>query len=107
MSTLFDESAADVPIHKVAGDDISITVDYASSIAGQTFDAAITSALNGETLQALTCTPTDEAGGTLVITATAAQTLPLAGRSMRWYYARTVSGIKRTELAGTMTLDRR
>jgi hypothetical protein len=103
----FDEYAANVPIHKTAGDGMSITVDYAGSIAGQTFEAAITSALDGSIVQAITCTVTDEPGGTLILSLTSNQTLPLANKPLRWYYARTVSGMKRTEMAGDCIWDRR
>jgi hypothetical protein len=107
MSTPFNEDYADVPVTKVGGDDFVMTLTYGSSVAGNTFDAAVTDAVTGLTLQAISAIATNEALGIVVLSLTAVQTLALVGKNMRWYYARTVSSVKRTELGGTFEVKRR
>jgi len=105
MSQTFDERPADFPLYKMAGDGLEMTIDYASTIAGQTFEAGITEA--GILIQAIACTVTDESAGTLVLSLASTLTGVLANRNLRWYYTRTVGGIPRTELAGITVWDKK
>jgi hypothetical protein len=105
MSEVFDEGAYDYPMIKTAGDGLAMTLDYDSTIAGQTFEAGITE--NGVLIQAITCTVTNESAGTLVLSLASSLTAALAGRNLRWYYTRTVGGIPRTELSGVCTWVRK
>jgi len=93
MTTTYEQLPAVRNINAVAGDDLSISLDFDVDLTGYTFWAAIGN-------QTPTIAVVSATLGTMTLSLTKAQTSAIGVSKVHWYFGWTAGGKERTVLAG-------
>ena len=90
-----------------AGDELSSTIDFDTSLVGYTVTGDITSLVTGQTVASIATTLVDAAAGQVGIAMTETQTGALAAGTYGWRLEWVAPGdVKRTALAGMVEVTR-
>lgn len=90
-----------------AGDELSSTIDFDTSLAGYTVTSNIVSLVSGQTVTSIATTLVDAAAGQVGIAMTETQTGSLAAGTYGWRLEWIAPGdVKRTALAGMVEVIR-
>lgn len=90
-----------------AGDELSSTIDFDTSLVGYTVTSDITSLVTGQTVTSIATTLVDAAAGQVGIAMTEAQTGALAAGTYGWRLEWVAPGdVKRTALSGMVEVTR-
>ena len=90
-----------------AGDELSSTIDFDTSLVGYTVTGDITSLVTGQTVTSIATTLVDAAAGQVGIAMTETQTGALAAGTYGWRLEWIAPGdVKRTALAGMVEVTR-
>lgn len=90
-----------------AGDELSSTIDFDTSLVGYTVTSGIVSLVTGQTVTSIATTLVDTAAGQVGIAMTETQTGSLAAGTYGWRLEWIAAGdVKRTALAGMVEVIR-
>jgi hypothetical protein len=96
----YDQIPGTLNIDIVAGDSVSIAVDFDTSLVGHSVAASITSVVSGLVVASLDTAVVSAAAGTVTISMTAEQTAALAHGTYRWELTWVSGAVTRKALSG-------
>lgn len=95
--TTFQQVPGELNIELAVGDDLSLPLQFSTSLAGYTFSAD----MGGQTPA---IDSSQAASGLIVLSLTYAQCTAINKRETDWWFKWTVGGLTRTVFIGTLTL---